>query len=133
MDNGNKTVLIAGESWTSYGVHVKGFSNYYTGSYEEGVSALRQALESSGLAVEYLPNHLAGTKFPATSQELSRFAAVLMSDISSDTLLLHPNTLIKSVRTPNRLRALAEYVEGGGGLAMIGGWMSFAGFSGQAR
>ncbi len=132
-NKGNEIVLIAGESWTSYGVHVKGFSNYYTGAYEEGAGALTQALESSGLQVEYLPNHLAGTKFPASSQELSRFAAVLLSDISSDTLLLHPNTLNKSIRTPNRLRALAEYVQGGGGLAMIGGWMSFAGFSGQAR
>ena len=128
-----KTVLIAGESWASYGVHVKGFSSYYTGDYQEGIGALRRALESAGLQIEYLPNHLAATKFPASAQELEPFAAVLLSDISSDTLLLHPDTLTKSVRTPNRLRALAEYVGAGGGLAMIGGWMSFAGFSGQAR
>lgn len=126
-------VLIAGESWTTYGVHVKGFSSYYTGGYQEGAEALRRALEANRIEVEFVPNHLAATKFPARVQELSRFGAVLLSDISSDTLLLHPETLIKSTRTPNRLRAMSEYVEAGGGVGMIGGWMSFAGFSGQAR
>ena len=34
---------------------------------------------------------------------------------------------------PNRLKLIREYVRGGGGLAMIGGYFSFQGINGGAR
>ena len=37
-------VLIAGESWTTTSIHVKGFDSFTTVAYEEGVAALRDAL-----------------------------------------------------------------------------------------
>jgi uncharacterized membrane protein len=37
------------------------------------------------------------------------------------------------VPSPNRLAVVEEYVRGGGGLLMIGGYLSFAGIEGKAR
>jgi uncharacterized membrane protein len=125
-------VLLAGESWISYGIHVKGFAAYTTGFYEEGLTPLAQALIGFADLV-YLPNHQANLTFPNTAAELDQFDAVLLSDIPSDTLLLHPDTFNRSIVRPNRLKAIQEYVEHGGGFGMIGGYMSFSGFEGKAN
>ena len=47
--------------------------------------------------------------------------------------LFHPDTWIHSRTTPNRLRLLRDYVSGGGGLLMFGGYYSFQGINGGAR
>lgn len=126
-------VLIAGESWVTHSIHQKGFDSFTTTSYNEGVGPLRDALLDGGFEVDYLPNHVAATEFPATADELSGYAAVLLSDIGANTLLLHPDTFERSVPRPDRLEAVREYVEGGGGLVMVGGYLTFAGIEGKAR
>ena len=80
-----------------------------------------------------MPSHEAQRDFPQTAEALAAYGAVILSDIGSNTLLLHPDTWIESRRTPNRLRALKAYVEGGGGLLMVGGYYSFQGINGGAR
>ena len=126
-------VLIAGESWVTHSIHQKGFDSFTTTSYEEGVGPLRTALEAGGLEVVYLPNHVAATDFPDNEEELAAYAAVILSDIGSNTLLLHPETFGHSVSRPDRLAAIRGYVEGGGGLVMIGGYLTFQGIEGKAR
>lgn len=130
---GTKRVLIAGESWFTVHLHVKGFDQFQNSTYEEGVGWLREALESGGYTVEYLPNHLADAQFPTTVDELSQFDVVFLSDIGANTLLLHPETFKKSVRTPNRLEAIEQYVQQGGGLCMIGGYLTFQGIEGKGK
>jgi len=72
--------------------------------------------------------------FPYTPEELaSRFDVVVLSDIPADSLLLPHAVFVKGEKRPNRLRSLGEFVERGGGLLMVGGYMSFAGFEGRAR
>ena len=80
-----------------------------------------------------MPSHEAQRDFPQTPEGLAAFDAVILSDIGSNTLLLHPDTWIASKRTPNRLRSLKTYVENGGGLLMVGGYYSFQGINGGAR
>ena len=126
-------ILLAGESWSSYGINVKGFNAYYTGFYDEGHQPLTEALGSAGHDVTYLPNHLAATEFPRTVEALDAWDVVILSDLGSDTLLLHPDTFRRSRPTPNPLVALRDWVVGGGGLLMIGGYMSFSGYGGAAR
>ena len=128
-----KRMLLAGETWFSYGVHSKGFSAYATGAYDEGQKPLVAALEASGWQVDHLPNHFATERFPWTLAELDAYDVVVLSDISADTLQLHPRTFVKGERTVDRLALLAEWVRGGGGLAMIGGYMAFSGFEGRGR
>jgi len=126
-------VLIAGESWVTHSTHQKGFDSFTTTSYNEGAGALRRALELDGVVVDYLPNHLAPTLFPTSLMSLQDYAAVVLSDIGTNTLLLHPDTFERSIPTPNRLSLLREYVAAGGGLVMVGGYMTFQGIDGRAR
>ncbi len=96
-------VLIAGESWVTHSVHIKGFDSFTTTSYHEGVGPLRSALEAGGHEVSYLPNHLAQSQFPSTEEGLREYDVVILSDIGKNTLLLSDATFVESRRQPNRL------------------------------
>lgn len=126
-------ILLAGETWMTYGVHVKGFNAYYTGGYASGAAPLIEALEAGGVVVDHLENHLATTEFPRTEEELAPYDVVVLSDIGADTLLLHPDVFERGQRIRDPIEALDDYVSKGGGLLMIGGYMSFSGYDGRAR
>jgi len=130
---GSRRVLIAGESWVTHSIHQKGFDSFTTTSYHEGVGPLRAALEAGGFTVEHQPSHVAASAFPSTPAELAAYAAVILSDIGANTLLLHPDTFERSVPAADRLAAIEAYVAGGGGLVMIGGYLTFQGIDGKAR
>jgi hypothetical protein len=129
----SRRVLIAGESWVTHSLHQKGFDSFTTTSYHEGVGPLRAALTASGFSVDYLPNHLAAADFPGTAQALEPYGAVILSDIGSNTLLLHPDTFERSTPMPDRTLAIRDYVAAGGGLVMVGGYLTFQGIEGRAR
>lgn len=128
-----KKALLAGESWVSYTTHVKGFDAFYTSVYEEGADTLIQALTRGGYEVTYLPNHKAPTQFPFTMEEISQYDLVILSDIGSNTLLLHPDSFSKSIRMPNRCQLIRDYVYQGGAFLMIGGYMAFSGVDAKAK
>jgi hypothetical protein len=44
--------------------------------------------------------------------DAGHYDVVILSDIGSNSFLLAPQTFARSESSPNRLRALAEYVEG---------------------
>jgi uncharacterized membrane protein len=126
-------VLLAGESWLSSGVHIKGFDRFFTADYAIGIATLKQALEGSAVELHHLPGHLVPSEFPSTLEALGRYDVVVLSDIGSNSLLLHPDTFIHGKRTPNRLKLIAEWVGKGGGFLMVGGYLSFQGIDGTAR
>lgn len=126
-------VLIAGESWVTHSIHQKGFDSFTTTSYHEGVGPLRAALEAGGIEVDYQPSHVAARSFPGTADGLGGYGAVILSDIGANTLLLHPDTFDRSVPMPDRPAAIREYVAAGGGLIMVGGYLTFQGIDGRAR
>lgn len=128
-----KRVLIAGESWTSYTTHIKGFDTFYTSTYEEGVRYIRAAIEKAGYAVDFLPNHVAPEQFPSTMEEIGRYDCVILSDIGSNTLLLPHRTFTRSEKSANRAQLIRDYVLGGGAFMMIGGYMSFSGIDAKSR
>jgi uncharacterized membrane protein len=53
--------------------------------------------------------------------------------VGANTFLLPLATFEKSEVRPNRLEVMRRYVEEGGGLVMVGGYMSFSGIDGKAR
>jgi uncharacterized membrane protein len=126
-------LLLAGESWTTHSIHVKGFDTFTTSEYVEGAGVFIDGLRGVGHELDYLPAHQVPADFPATVEALSAYDAVILSDIGSNSFLLAPQTFGRSEPSPNRLRALADYVAGGGGLLMIGGYMSFSGVDCVAR
>jgi uncharacterized membrane protein len=125
--------LLCGESWVTYSTHVKGVDSFTTSTYVEGAGRLREALQDAGIDVDYLPGHLVPGTFPGSADELAAYDAIVLSDIGANSLLLSPDTFERSAVAPNRLAAVERYVHGGGGLLMIGGYLSFAGIDGKAR
>jgi uncharacterized membrane protein len=124
-------VLLAGESWVTTGTHVKGFNHFSASDYQTGIGALLRALVGSDIRLTHLPGHLVPTEFPGTLEALSVYDVVVL--IGADSLLLHPDTFLRGQRTPNCLKLVAEWVRGGGGLMMVGGYYSFQGINGGAR
>ncbi len=126
-------VLLAGESWVSTTTHLKGWDFFSSTAYATGQAYLQAALTAAGMEFTHLPNHLADSQFPNTPEGLADYEVIILSDIGANTLLLHPDTWVHGRPTPNRLRLLKEWVTGGGGLAMCGGYYSFSGIYGAAR
>jgi len=126
-------VLLAGEQFTSAGFEIKGFDYFGANAYCEDAQPLVDALTAGGHEVDWLRTHRVPAAFPESTDALGAYDVVLLSDVGSNSLLFHPTVLKESQRRPNRLTVLREYVAAGGGLAMIGGWMSFSGIDGRAR
>jgi uncharacterized membrane protein len=101
--------------------------------YEEAVKWIRKALDTEKFDFVYLPSHKVPAEFPKTEAELNQFDVVILSDVGADSLLLSPETFQKSIRMPNRLKSLKNYVENGGSLCMIGGYLTFQGIDAKGR
>ncbi|WP_430591373.1 glutamine amidotransferase [Humidisolicoccus flavus] len=126
-------VLVAGESWSVTSIHTKGFDSFTTVDYAEGGAALLQALEDGGFDVTYMPCHVAAKDFPWTLEALSEYDVVLLSDIGANTFLLPAQTFLRGQQAGNRLKVLRDWVHAGGGLGMVGGYMSFQGIEAKAN
>ena len=126
-------ILLAGESWVMHTIHQKGFDSFTTTAYGEGHQWLSSALRAASFAIEHLPNHLANDHFPQTPEALSRYSAVILSDIGANTLLLHSDTFVNSEKRPNRLESIREYVAQGCGLVMVGGYLTFQGIEAKGK
>jgi uncharacterized membrane protein len=125
-------ILLAGESWTAVTQYTKGFDVSHISQMNDGAGDFIAALESREHEVTFLPNHVAGTDFPYEMDELDSFDVVLLSDIGANTLLVPPDVFAGQPR-PNRLRLLGDWVEAGGGLGMVGGYLSFQGHAAAAN
>ncbi|MFA6682586.1 MAG: glutamine amidotransferase, partial [Sphaerochaeta sp.] len=127
-------VLLVGESWLSTGAHQKGFDHFSTGIYETGHEYMQKAFDDSGfIESTHMPSHIAGESFPETLGELKKFDVIILSDIGANTLLLSKKVFVEGKTAPNRLLLIKEWVEGGGGFCMCGGYLSFAGIQGLAK
>lgn len=128
-----KKILLAGESWTSTAVHIKGWDQFASVTHHRGADPFMAALSGGDYAFDYMPCHIAAEQFPSTPEAFDAYDAVILSDIGANTLLLPPDVWIHSRRFPNRLKLLRDYVRRGGGLVMVGGYLSFQGINGAAR
>ena len=126
-------VLFVGESWTVVTTHIKGADQFTQSFYEEGVKWIRAALESGGVDFTHMPCHTAMYDFPGTVEKMAEYDCVIFSDVGYNSIMLHPDTSQKCLRTPNRLDVLAQYVRDGGAFLMIGGYMSFSGIEAKAH
>ena len=125
-------MLFAGESWLTHNMEVKGWDDFSVGGYGTEIGRIHAAMDEFA-EITHLPSHLVGEKFPSTMEELKTYDVVILSDVGANTLLLHPLVFTQSVRFPNRLQLLADYVEQGGALGMMGGYMTFQGIGGKRR
>ncbi len=127
-----KKILLAGESWTSTAVHIKGWDQFPTATHHRGADAFISVLADT-FDFTYMLCHEAVEQFPSTLEGLQAYDAVILSDIGANSLLLPPEVWLHSKRAPNRLKLIRDYVRQGGGLIMVGGYYSFQGINGAAR
>ncbi len=128
-----KKIMLVGESWLTYSVHVKGADAFYTSGYETGKEWLEKAIKNAGYECVFMPNHEAMNEFPFKLEELKEYECIILSDIGANTLLLPSATFNRSEKRPNRCNLLKEYVENGGALLMIGGYMTFSGIDAKGK
>lgn len=127
------SVLLAGEAWQSLQFDIKGFDFFSRSTYHESIEPLQNALDSNGIDTEYIPTTRAAREFPTSAEEITKFDVVVLSDIGYNTLSLPPTSFEEYKEVPNRLQLLKDFVSAGGGLIMVGGYLSFQGFNGKAR
>lgn len=127
MNNTKKSlkVLFIGESWHIHMIHSKGYDSFTSSKYEEGATWLLQCLKNSQVDVTYMPAHTVQIAFPEDVAQLEQYDAIVISDIGSNTFLLQNDTFYQLRIKPNALELIKEYVNNGGGLLMIGGYLSF--------
>ncbi|MDR3493121.1 MAG: glutamine amidotransferase [Ancalomicrobiaceae bacterium] len=128
-----KKVLLVGESWATAATHTKGFDQFGSVTFHLGAEPLVAALKGSRFELTYMPAHVAATDFPYTLDALSEYDAIILSDIGTNTFLLPPEVWLHGKPMPNRLKLIREWTRAGGGLMMIGGYLSFQGIDGKAR
>jgi len=126
-------ILLAGEQWTAVKTEIKGVDYFGVHSSHEGAHWIKRALTSGGHTVTHLRSFEVPEHFPESLADLQAHDVLILSDIGSNSLLLHPEMFSQGIRHPNRLKLIREYVHAGGGLLMIGGYMSFQGIDGRAR
>lgn len=126
-------VLFVGESWIKHTIHMKGFDQFHSTEYQEGAGYFLGCMADAGFDITYVRGHEISLRFPRSAQELDQFDVVVISDIGSNSFLLPDETFLRSEKSPNRLGLVADFVKGGGGLVMIGGYLSFTGIDGKAR
>jgi uncharacterized membrane protein len=127
-------LLLLGESWSSTATHAKGFDLFHSTTFHTGAEPFVRALEEGGrFRVTWLKAHEAAEGLPFDRDGLARFRAVILSDIGANTLLLPPQVWLHGRPMPNRLKLLRDWTADGGGLLMVGGYLSFQGIDGRAR
>lgn len=127
-------VVVVGESWFTYAVHQKGFDAFYTSEYVEGGGEFLAALTGAGHEVTYIPSHQIHRQLPDTIDELRAIAdVVVISDVGANSFQLAPQTFGGSVPSVDKTELIRLFVASGGGLVMIGGYLTFTGIEGKGR
>jgi uncharacterized membrane protein len=126
-------ILFVGESWVIHMIHTKGYDSFTSTKYEEGATYLLDCLRKAGIEVDYMPAHEVQVRFPKSLEQLLEYDAIVLSDIGSNTFLLQNSTFYQMEIVPNSLELIRQYVEQGGGLLMIGGYLSFTGIEAKAN
>jgi uncharacterized membrane protein len=128
-----KKVLLLGESWMSAATHYKGFDQFGSVTFHTGADDFVAALKGSPFEVTWLLAHQAVTELPFTADALDLYDAIILSDIGANSLLLHPDVWLHGKTVPNRLKLIREWTRRGGGLVMMGGYLTFQGIDGRGR
>ena len=117
-----------------HSIHQKGFDTFTSSTYEEGGAEFVAALRERGHEVTHIPAHRIEHDLPATSEALAEIAdVVVISDVGANTFQLPVSVFERSKPSADLIGAVAEFVAAGGGLLMVGGYLTFSGIDAKAR
>ncbi|MCL3863305.1 glutamine amidotransferase [Actinotalea sp. K2] len=125
---------MVGETWLTVTTVINGVDSFAARAEpHDSAEGFARALRAAGHVVDRLPSERVNADFPQDAGLLrNRHDVVVIGDVGSDSFLLHPG--VYSARAPqrDRLQSLVDFVRSGGGLVMIGGYLSFSGYRGMA-
>lgn len=132
MANKIKALLI-GESWVIHVTETKGYDVFTSDRYDVGTQFIQAALNTDDIEFVHMPCHRVEFDFPQTVEGLLEYDAIIISDCGANTFLLPAVTYVECKPSVNKLELLKQYVAAGGGLCMVGGYLSFMGIEGKGR
>lgn len=127
-------VLYCGDTQVNLITSMKGMDSWAYAYYSDSAHYLRDALaESDDIECVHIPGSHAIAEIPNTKEGFDEYACVIISDLGYNNIIFQPGNIhpLKVPMGPNRVTALYDYVKNGGGLMMIGGWLSFSGLDGK--
>ncbi|MDR7427791.1 MAG: glutamine amidotransferase [Armatimonadota bacterium] len=94
-----------------------------------------EGLERGGdIQVTQMPSWEVYASFPRELAELKAYHVVVIEEVEADIFYFYPEfytpeawTSPRVIVLPNRLELIRQFVQEGGGLLMVGGWLSFQG------
>lgn len=94
-----------------------------------------EGLEREGdIQVTQMPSWEVYASFPRELAELKKYEVVVIEEVEADIFYFYPEfytpeawTSPEVIVLPNRLELIRQFVQEGGGLLMVGGWLSFQG------
>jgi uncharacterized membrane protein len=97
--------------------------------------AFIEGLERGGdIQVTQLPSWEVYSSFPRELAELRKYDVIVIEEVEADVFYFYPEfytpdawTSPETIVLPNRPELIRQFVERGGGLLMVGGWLSFQG------
>lgn len=127
------SVLLVGESCFATATEYKGIDHFSETNYHASGDLLRGVIEGLGHRFEHIPCHMISRQYPRTLEALRAYDVVLFSDVGSNSFLLLPEVVRGGQRAVNLLKLTCDYVQAGGGFAMIGGYLTFQGMEAKGK
>lgn len=126
-------VLYVGDTQVNTTTSSKGMDTWTFSFYHFSARYLIGALEpAADIECVHLPSSEAVEKMPSTVEEFRQYDAIILSDCGYNNICFQPGYEdLRVPMGPDRVSALEQYVQEGGGLMMIGGWLSFSGLQGK--
>lgn len=114
---------------TPFGMETKGFQLHnFAEAFVEGLR------DDPNIKVNQMASWEVYKDFPSDLEELQEYDVVIIEEVEADIFYFHPVFYSEEGRRseeeivrPNRLEVIRKFVENGGGLFQVGGWMSFQG------
>ena len=126
-------VLYAGDYAIIATTFYKAMNSFsYAELFDERKFLMDPMKSDKDVNITYLPTPKVSEFFPSTKEELAKYDVVILSDVGTDTILLYPDRF-KIPMGANRIKLIQEFVQNGGGLVVVGGWMTFGGQMGQGK
>jgi len=129
-------VLYAGDSEVVLNRYLVGVDVIEQSYFNDNGRWFREAMAGeSSVEVRHITPHGVAEEFPASLDDLRAYDVVIFSDVGYNSMIFYPGLTppYEYPLGPDRVGMVREFVEGGGGFIMVGGYLSFAGLNGIAR
>ena len=126
-------ILYVGDTQVNVQTSIKGIDSWTFTYYSDSARFLRNALNANPeISLDHISSADSIAKMPSTVEEFKKYDAVILSDLGFNSVNLQPGNLeYKVPMGPDRIQGIYDYVQGGGGFMMVGGWLSFSGIQGK--